>query len=138
MKQTRIFGKTPTGEYIDAKLDTNKNLKADLATQIAGEDVDNDRMKMEFRYGYTNMNSLTTTNIKASAGVLHGITLNNPGTSWEVDIYDGNTTTAGTRIGTFRSPIRNISVPYDMEFLTGLTIDAEKGTTAGDLTVSYR
>ena len=91
---------------------------------------------MEQRNSYA-QNTGTAT-IKSSAGLLHGIVINQNGTSWEIEVYDGATTTAGTRIASIRSSSISDSFIYDVEFLTGLIIETVAGSTAGNLTVSYR
>lgn len=85
---------------------------------------------------YTVLSSAAAVTVKSGAGFLQSIILNNAGTAWEIDVYDGAGTTA-TRI----AAIRNASVPtvlrYDLPFTQGLYIDGVKGTTAGDLIVNY-
>lgn len=89
------------------------------------------------QYSYTNIASATAIAVKTGAGFFNKIVINNAGTAWEVDVYDGTGTT-GARIGT----LRNASVPqyilYEIPITTGIYIDAVKGTTSGDLIVVYK
>ncbi len=81
----------------------------------------------------TNVSTNTTTNIKSGAGFLHRITVNNPGSSWTITVYD-STSGSGTKLATI-TPSLVGSLEYDVEFTTGLTV-VTSGTTAGDITVS--
>lgn len=114
--------------------------KLSLADQIAGEDLTNDVMKVELRYGYANITTTTTTTIKSGAGFLHALTLMTPVATSVITLYD-NTAGSGTKIGTITLPaaISNqgpVVVPLNISFTTGLTIVT--ATAASDITVSYR
>jgi hypothetical protein len=111
-----------------------------LATLIAGEDQDNDLIKVEQRFAAANISTATTTTVKASAGFLHSITINTPVASSVITIYD-NTAGSGTKIGTITLPAVLLQQgPYtalfDVVFNTGLTIVTATG--ASDITVSWR
>jgi hypothetical protein len=115
-------------------------VKMSLADQIAGEDLSADVLKVEQRYGYSNITTATTTTIKSGAGFLHAITIMTPVANSVITIYD-NTAASGNKIGTITLPaaITNqgpISVPVNVSFTTGLTVVT--ATAASDLTVSYR
>lgn len=122
---------------INLQVDVNGNLKNTAATLHAGEDIVNDVQKVEERFSYVVLNGLSATVVKSGVGMLHSITFNNPGSSWEVDMYD-NTSTAATSLGTIRSTVAPTTLVYDVSFSVGLTIDGVKGTTGGDITIAYR
>jgi hypothetical protein len=126
-----------TGQTGGLQLDSSSNLKVTLATTIAGEDITNDVMKVEERFTGLEINTAVGTTVKTGSGFLHGITINNPGSSWEIDIYDG-TSSSGTKMATVRSAAVPTRLNYNFTFATGLFIDTVKGTTVGDITVSYR
>lgn len=89
-------------------------------------------------YTYSNITGDATNVVKASAGVLHTITINNPGASETVTIYDGTAAT-GTKIGTITLPASGgvpSTLTYDVAFSTNLTIVT--GVATGDITVSYK
>ncbi len=88
-------------------------------------------------YTYTHINANGTTTAKTGAGALGAITINNPGSSWTLTVYD-NTTGSGTQIAVI-TPVAGliIGLPYNVRFNTGLTIVAA-GTTAGDVTIAWR
>ncbi len=86
---------------------------------------------------YNHINSNATTAVKAGAGVLSGIVVNNPGSTWTATIYD-NTAGSGTVIGVL-APTLAQGIEYGtngVNFTTGLTI-VTAGTTPGDLTIIY-
>ena len=83
---------------------------------------------------YNHINSNATTAIKAGAGFLSSIVVNNPGATWTATIYD-NTAGSGTVIGVL-SPTAVQSLQYGAAFTAGLTI-VTAGTTPGDLTINY-
>lgn len=84
---------------------------------------------------YTNITTSTTTLVKSGVGGLHSITVNTKGATETATIYD-SLTGSGTKIGTI-----DVSQPgtftFDVAFTLGLTI-VTAGTTAADITVSYR
>lgn len=87
------------------------------------------------QYQYFHTASTTTgKNIVARPGKLHGITINNPGTTMTVTIADTTTTSGGTTIAAFSSPTVG-SYIYDAMFNNGLAVIV--GGTAGDITLSY-
>ena len=75
---------------------------------------------------------------KVTRGLLHSIVFNNPGASWEVDLYDG-TSTSATSIGKVRpgATTTPFTLVFDIACNSGLLIDTVKGTTVGDMTVLY-
>lgn len=115
-------------------------IKMSLADQLAGEDLVADVMKVEQRYGYANITTLTTTTVKSGAGFLHALTIMTPVASSVITIYD-NTAASGTKIGTITLPVTitnqgPITIPVNVSFSTGLTVVT--GTAASDITVSFR
>lgn len=87
-------------------------------------------------YNYANIVSQTTTVIRATAGILHTITFNNPVATSVVTVYD-NTSATGTKIATITVPASPVPVTltYDVAFSTGLTIVT--ATATSDITVSF-
>jgi hypothetical protein len=88
---------------------------------------------------YANITTATTTQVKASAGVLHTITINSLGTvASSITVYD-STTGTGTKIATIDSLSATGlgSKIYDVSFATGLTV-VTTGTAAPDITLSFR
>ena len=79
---------------------------------------------------YSHQSGAGSTNIKASAGVLHTITVNTAGTT--VTVYD-NTTASGAIIAVIGAVTGTFT--YDVSFSTGLTVVI---AGAADITVSYR
>lgn len=99
-----------------------------------------------YGHSYVNITTNTTTTVKTGAGVLRGITVNNPAlltvANLTVTIYD-NTAASGTKLGTFTVPFGlTTALPfrltYESAFTTGLTIVTAGPTVTGDLTVEYR
>lgn len=125
------------GNFSFIQGDSAGNAKMTLGTTIAGEDVANDVLKAEQRFSAANIASATTSQVKTGTGLLHNITINNAGTSWEIDIYDG-TSSSGTSLGKIRGATLPNSLRFDTTFSSGLFVDAVKGSTAGDITISYR
>jgi len=114
--------------------------KMSLADQIAGEDLVADVIKVEQRYGYSNITTVATTTVKSGAGFLHNLVINTPVATSVITIYD-NTAASGTKIATITLPatITNqgpIVIPYNVSFNTGLTISTT--VAASDLTAAFR
>lgn len=85
----------------------------------------------------TNIKTATTTVVKASAGILHSITLNTPVASAVIAVYD-NASGAGTTIATITFAAALTGGPdtliYDTAFTNGLTVIT---TGTPDITVNY-
>lgn len=88
-------------------------------------------------YTYTHIAANGTFNIKSSAGALHTATINNPGASWTLTVYDNTSATAP--IVAVITPVAGliITLEYDVHLNNGLTIVAA-GTTPGDVTIASR
>lgn len=129
--------KDSTGTEKEASGDANGNLKVTLGTQLAGEDITNDVIKTEQRFTLSEISTAIGTLVKTGSGFIHLIQINNAGSAWEIDVYDG-TSTSGTSIGKIRGTTLPTNIRFDGSFATGLYIDTVKGTTVGNLTVSYR
>lgn len=84
---------------------------------------------------YNHISTSVAAAIKSGPGILQSLALNNVGTSWQIDVYDGTGTT-GARIASIRSGVYGV-MRYDLTFNQGLFIDAVEGT-AGSLTVIYK
>lgn len=127
------------GQATANQSDVNGNQKVTLATGIAGEDLPNDVLKTEQRFGYKNITTQATTIVKTGVGFLHAINFNVPLASGVTTIYDG-VDTGGIKIGTITFPVALLSdvstYLYDVAFSVGLTIVTSGATQ--DITVSYR
>jgi hypothetical protein len=87
---------------------------------------------------YKELAANATTTLKTGPGYLQGITVNNAGTSWTLQIFD-SVAGSGTAIagGTaFTVPAAGTGLNYDYGFSNDLTIVAS-GTTAGSITVAW-
>jgi len=85
---------------------------------------------------YAHINTLTTTVVKSAPGMLHTVTINSKGgTASIATIYD-NTSGSGTVLAVIDVTAQLVTLVYDIQFLTGLTIVTATGSAA-DLTVSY-
>lgn len=113
-----------------------------LGTQIAGEDLTNDVMKVEQRYSYANVTADAL--VKTGAGFLHSVTFSQTAvgtavTPGNIVLYD-NTAESGTIIASFVLPATTqapVTVVLDVAFSTGLY--AGFTTLAGaNATISYR
>jgi len=131
-----------TNEVANATFDsTNNASKVTQATLLAGEDLTNDRMKVEQRFSYAYCAG-TDTAVKSGAGFLHTLTftcIDAAPTAGTIIVYD-NTAESGTIIysETFTTTaFRGYTVTIDASFATGLYIGF---TTTADVgvTVSYR
>lgn len=114
-------------------VDSAGNLNTSLGTNIAGEDVAADVLKVENRYNYYNITSANTYAIKATSGFLHSITVNTTAAG-SIIAYD-NTSGAAPIIATLKASVVEGTYIYDVAFTTGLTIVT---AAASDITVSYR
>lgn len=77
----------------------------------------------------------TTTLVKTGPGILHTITLNKPTATTTIELDDAITNTNAFGIITVPASPQPVTLIYDVEFTTGLSI-----TTAianSDITVSY-
>lgn len=139
-----VYNATPTvrteGQGGPLQGNTNGDLKTDLGTKIAGEDLTNDRMKTE----YQGSGVMYTADqlVKTGAGHLHTLTLtctDATPTAGHIDVYD-NTSAAGTKIASIEiaaTYFLPLTLTFDVTFATGLYIDF---TTTADVgvTPSYR
>jgi len=82
---------------------------------------------------YRNINSATTTLVKAGGGALHSITINTP-VAGAITLFDSLTATGTTIALITTTATSQGTLIFDVEFRTGLTILT---ATANDITVSY-
>lgn len=125
-------------------IDVNRNVKVNLATKLAGEDLTNDVMKIEPQYSYKNVTASGATVVKTSAGLLHSITFNQAASGTTTVMTDASAA-GGTLIGTVKpgpSSAANgqpFTLIYDVLCLSGITASQVSATALGsDLTVAYR
>jgi hypothetical protein len=111
------------------------NLCVTVATDIAGEDRSNTRLRVYSPNGYTHLAANATTTIKSGAGTLRGVTVGTKGaTGNTLTLYD-NTAGSGTVIGVIDTTREQPFYPFDVQFTTGLTVVIATGTAA-DVTVA--
>lgn len=77
----------------------------------------------------------TTTLVKTGKGVLHSITFNKPVATGTVELDDAITNTNPFAIITVPASPQPVTLVYDVEFTTGLSITT--AVAAQDITVSY-
>lgn len=87
----------------------------------------------QLTFGYANITANTTTTVKSGPGTLHRFTVNGPGTTWVVTLWD-SLAASGTKIATI-TVAAGQSLEYNVNFATGLTVSATG--TAGDATISF-
>ncbi len=131
------YNATPTtrteGQFGVLQADTAGNLNNNLGTTIAGEDIPNDRLKVEFRNSYTYISTAATTTIKTGSGFLHALIFQWISTGTVIG-YD-NTAASGNVIFSFPIGVTTQPIPLNVVFNIGLTIV----TSAADkVTVSSR
>lgn len=128
------------GQRGDTQLDAAGNTKTSMGTTIAGEDITNDRLKVEQRNVYKLVTADDAT--KSGAGFLHALTFSpndaTP-TAGSIIVYD-NTAESGTQIFNWNvaaTAFIPFTVVLNVTFSTGLYIGF---TTTNDVnvTVSYR
>ncbi len=118
-------------------IDANRNMKAVLATLLAGEDLTNNVMKVEQRFSFASYSTAqAATVVKSGTGFLHTVTILG-GTAGAITVWD-NTAGSGTTILPAFTP-GNVTVPVtitlDVSFATGLTITTAAATV---IALSYR
>jgi len=106
-----------------------------LATQIAGEDITNEVLKVEQRYTYKVL--AADGQIKNGPGFVHTMTFTSDAaaTAGTIILWDGLTET-GTAVFTYTVPAAYISpftIILDVEMLTGIYLGF---TTTADVTVT--
>jgi hypothetical protein len=88
-------------------------------------------------YRYQNITTNASTQLKTGSGFLHSVTVNNPGTTETLAIFD-NTACSGTAIATTGSlAAAQVTLLYDIQFNAGLCI-ISAGAAAGNFTVSFQ
>lgn len=126
-----------TGQTAAVAIDVNRNLMVTQATLLAGEDLTNNVMKAEAQYSPSGV-LLTDTQVKASAGFVHTVTISQNDaapTAGTIDIYN-NTAGSGTKIFTWTlttAVFTPFTVILDQVCSTGIYVDF---TTTADVAVS--
>lgn len=87
---------------------------------------------------YNRINSAVGQLISSGPGRLGYINIHNAGTAWEVELFDGTSSAATTTIGVIKGATTPVRFEYDLPFRNGLYVNAEKGTAAGDLIITYK
>jgi hypothetical protein len=125
----------------DDKCDTNGASKVSLATQLAGEDLANDILKVEQHFSYSG-NKTSDTQVKATAGFVHNLICvgtDAAATAGSIILYD-SAAESGTVIFSWviaaAAMPTPIVIPLDVVALTGIYLGF---TTTADVscTVSY-
>ncbi len=119
--------------YSFGQLDSNGVLSVSLASQIAGEDLTNNVMKVEQRFSPAYISTATTTQVKTGAGFLHAIVVTETAAG-TIGIID-NTTGTTVNIGQLKSSINEGTYTFNCAFTTGLRIIT---AAASKITVIYR
>lgn len=83
-----------------------------------------------------NITGTGTTLVKTGAGFLYSVTFNKPVATGTVEIDDAVSNTNAIATITVPANPQPVTLTYNMEFLTGLSITV--GTAAQDITVVYR
>ena len=131
------YKKTPPGlsdgqdSVINA--DSIGNLKANVQSLQAGEDLFNDVTKVEQRGIYFSITTATTTTVKSGQGFIYNLLVVG-GTLGTVTVYD-NTAASGTIIVPAVTPVANGILISNVSFYTGFTIVTAAATI---ITGSYR
>jgi len=118
-------------------------LPVTLQTQIAGEDLTNNKLTVEQRFSrYTSFGTSNGT-VKSSSGFLHTLSVTNPmmfGAAGTISLWDG-TAASGSVLGTVTVPAGTIGQPFtltfDETFSNGLCLSFG-GTSLPYLNISYR
>ena len=124
---------TVTVGSITEPTDAAGNVQTTLNTLIAGEDITNDRLKVEHQYSGTYIATATTTTVKSGAGFIHTLTIGETAAG-AITLYD-NTAGSGTIIFVAKASIVEQTFVLDVSFTVGLTIVT---AAASKLMVSYR
>lgn len=125
------------GQRVDTQASVNGFTRTDMGTALAGEDLTYNRLKTMPVYTYSPVTA-SDQQVKASAGVLHSVTIScndAAPTAGSIIIYD-NTAESGTQVfnHTFTTtPFVPFTVVLDYDMLTGIYIGF---TTTGDVNVS--
>lgn len=115
------------------KFDSNNNVNVNLNTQIAGEDLTNDVLKVENQFSNTYIATNTTTVVKATPGFLHSITVGETAAG-AITVYD-NTSAAGTIVAVLKASIAEQTFVFDVICGTGITVVT---AAASKISVSWR
>lgn len=127
-------------EIENLTLDTTNFLKKTSAgTASAGEDLQNDVLKISNNWNYTNITTATTTLIKSGVGRFGGLVINKAVATAVITIYD-NTAGSGTLIGTITYGAGLLNDPpltwgKECNFTVGLTVVTSQAT---DITVLWK
>ena len=108
------------GQRGDTQLDVNGNTKVTLATQLAGEDLENGRFLTRDSNPYTYISSATTTIVISGPGVLKRIIVGETAAG-AITIYD-NTAASGTVISVLKASIAEGTYDFDIDFSLGCTV----------------
>ena len=129
------------GDRGDVELDVNGNLNVNLATALAGEDLDNDVIKVEQRYSH-HYQAAPSANVvvKAAAGFLHKIILGAWVTNGVIEVSDNASDGDGNIMLKITAAATNIDgFPKEIEInasmAAGITADIVGFT---DVTFIYR
>lgn len=121
-------------------VDVSGNLNSTLATKIAGEDLNNDRLKVEFRN--TNVHCTADTQVTTGGGILHSIAISGTTatpTAGLITVYD-NTAESGTilyREWVFATVVGH-SVSLDCQFTNGIYVGYDAAVTNVNVAVNFR
>ena len=86
---------------------------------------------------FINISVNATTTVKVGGGFLHSLVINGLGLASLATLIDGTTTSSGKVIASINTTLSLTPLRYDIAFDAGLLV-VTSGTTAADLTLSYR
>ena len=86
---------------------------------------------------WNRINTAAGTLVVSGSGRLGSVIVNNFGTAWEIELYDGTSSASTNVIGVIKGGTVPTKIDYNIPFKRGLFVNTEKGTTAGDLTLTY-
>lgn len=126
---TGIYQSTATtytsGASVPLHTDVNGNALTSEGTLRAGEDLALDLQKVETRYAYTTLTSITTLTVRSAACFLHRVVIGMPSCP-TITLYD-STTPSGVVYFRFQAGYPVGSYEFNQSLATGLTADATSG-----------
>lgn len=86
-------------------------------------------------WSYANITTQATTLLKTGPGILHSVTFNKPVATGTCELDDALTHTGAFATITTPTGALPVTLIYDVEFLTGLSITT--GTASQDITIAF-
>lgn len=121
---------------VPLQVDSAGNLKTVNSYLSAGEDLTNDVQKVENRYSYLALTSVSTIQVKATSGFLHRVIVGMPSCP-TITLYDSSVP-SGAVLFRFSAGFPVGSYEFNQSLATGLTADATAGGVIPFMSFSYR